>query len=69
MQKEEMNFGDVLQEVMEHLNISEQEFMQLQGLYMNNPQTSQILMQAQMMPAEQSAPKLTKQKTKEMFLD
>jgi DNA-directed RNA polymerase delta subunit len=44
MQKEEMNFGDVLQEVMEHLNISEQEFMQLQGLYMNNPQTSQILM-------------------------
>lgn len=38
-------------------------------IYMSNPQTQQILMQAQMMPSQsESAPKLTRQKTKEIFL-
>lgn len=64
-----MNFGNVLQEVMDHLGITEQEFMQLQQLYMSNPQTSQILMQAQLAPPDSAPPKFNKQKTKEIFLD
>jgi hypothetical protein len=70
IQKEEMQMGDLMQEVMDHLGISEQEFMMTQQTYMSNPQASQILMQASMMPSkDDAAPKLTKQKTKEIFLD
>ena len=41
----------------------------MHSMYMNNPQTSQILMQAQMAPPTSSdqKPSLTKEKTKEMF--
>lgn len=38
-------------------------------VYMSNPQTQQILMQAQLAPSQSdSAPKITKEKTKEIFL-
>lgn len=43
--------------------------MQMQQVYMSNPQTQQILMQAQMMPSSTEAPKLTKQQTKLLFLE
>ena len=37
---------------------------------MSNPQTAQILMQAQYMPAQgKTAPKLTREKTKKIFID
>jgi len=62
--------GDLLQEAMEHIGMSEQEFMQMHQVYMSNPQTQQALMQAQFAPtAGSGAPKLTRQKTKEIFLD
>ena len=54
---------------MDHLGLTEQEFMQMHQMYMTNPQTQQVLMQAQMMPAAgQEPPKITKQKAKEIFL-
>ena len=59
--KEETQMGNLMQEVMDHLDISEQEFMMTQQTYMSNPQASQILMQASMMPSKDEAPpKLTK---------
>lgn len=39
IQKEEQNFGDLLTEAMEHIGMSEQEFMQMHQMYMSNPQT------------------------------
>ncbi len=66
--KEEAAFGDTIQEVMDHIGISEQEFMMMQQTYMSDQRTAMILMQAQMAPAvDESAPKLTKQKTKDIF--
>lgn len=42
----------------------------MHSVYMQNPQTQQILMSAQFSPAQQQGPlKLTRQKTKEIFLD
>jgi hypothetical protein len=70
IQKEEQMCGDLLQEAMEHIGLSEQEFMQMHQVYMSNPQTQQALMQAQFAPAPGGgAPKLTRQRTKEIFLD
>ena len=61
IQKEEQSFGDLLTEAMDHIGMSEQEFMQMHQMYMTNPQTQQILMQAQMMPQGDNAqPTLTK---------
>lgn len=39
IQKEESSFGDLLQEAMDHIGLSEQEFMQTHQIYMTNPQT------------------------------
>ena len=39
IQKEEAMCGDLLQEAMEHIGMSEQEFMQMHQVYMSNPQT------------------------------
>jgi hypothetical protein len=39
IQKEESTFGDLLTEAMEHIGMSEQEFMQMHQMYMSNPQT------------------------------
>ena len=59
--KEETQMGNLMQEVMDHLDISEQEFMMTQQTYMSNPQASQILMQASMMPhKDEQPPKLSK---------
>ena len=70
IQKEEQLCGDLLQDAMDHIGLNEQEFMQMHQIYMQNPQTQQILMQAQFAPAPGAgAPKLTRQKTKEIFLD
>ncbi len=46
IQKEETMCGDLLQEAMEHIGMTEQEFMQMHQVYMSNPQTQQALMQA-----------------------
>ena len=68
--KEEKFCGDLLQDAMDHIGLNEQEFMQTHQYYMTNPQTQQILMQAQFAPASGGPPpSLTKQKTKEIFLD
>lgn len=70
IQKEEQMCGDLLQDAMEHIGMNEQEFMQMHQIYMSNPQTQQALMQAQFQPAAGSGPpKLTRNKTKEIFLD
>jgi len=70
IEKEEQKGMELMQDVMEHLNISEQEFGQTHGTYMQNPQTQQMLMSAQFAKAPGgAAPKLLKQKTKEIFLD
>jgi hypothetical protein len=43
--------------------------MQVNEVYMRNPQTSQIIMQQQLMPtASNEPPKISKQKAKEIFL-
>lgn len=39
IQKEEASFGELLQEAMDHIGLSEQEFMQMHQIYMSNPQT------------------------------
>jgi hypothetical protein len=39
IQKEEAIFGELLQDAMDHLGLSEQEFMQMHQIYMSNPQT------------------------------
>ena len=39
IQKEEQSFGDLLTEAMDHIGMSEQEFMQMHQMYMSNPQT------------------------------
>ena len=70
IQREELLCGDLLQDAMDHIGFNEQEFMQMHQVYMSNPQTQQILMQAQYMPAPgMGMPKLTKEKTKEIFID
>lgn len=69
MQREEMVFGELLQDSLEHIGVNEQEFMQMQQIYMSNPQTQQILMQAQMSSQPGDKPKLTRQKTKELYLE
>ncbi|TNV78405.1 hypothetical protein FGO68_gene14440 [Halteria grandinella] len=70
IQREEATCGDLLQDAMDHIGLNEQEFMQMHSIYMQNPQTQQILMSAQFSPAQQQGPlKLTRQKTKEIFLD
>jgi hypothetical protein len=69
IKKEEQSFQDLMMEIIDHIGVSEQEFMQVNQVYMSNPQTSQIIMQQQMMPTATDQPlKLTKQKTKEIFL-
>ena len=37
IKKEEQNFQDLMMEVIEHIGISEQEFMQVNQVYMSNP--------------------------------
>ena len=70
IQKEERVGAELLQEAMENIGLSEQEFMTTHQHYMYNPQTQQELMQGQMAaPAKGKAPTLSKQKTKEIFLD
>ena len=39
IQKEEQVFGELLQDAMDHLGLTEQEFMQMHQIYMSNPQT------------------------------
>lgn len=73
VKKEEACFQDLMMEVVDHIGLTEQEFMQTNQIYMSNPQTSQLIMQAQMMPQtpageEVQAPKLTRQRTKEIFM-
>jgi hypothetical protein len=50
IQKEEKTCGDLLQDAMDHIGLNEQEFMQMHQFYMQNPQTQQILIQAQFAP-------------------
>lgn len=72
IQKEEKVGTDLLGDAMEHIGLSEQEFMQTHQYYMMNPQTQQILMQAQMggdPTAAKTAPSISKQKAKEIFFD
>jgi hypothetical protein len=66
--KEEHVFSDLLGEAMEHLGLSEQEFMQMHQMYMSNPQTQQALMQAQLAPSGNEKVTISKEKTKEIFL-
>lgn len=40
IKKEETNFQDLMMEIIDHIGISEQEFMQMNEIYMRNPQTS-----------------------------
>ena len=40
IKKEESNFQDLMMEVIDHIGLSEQEFMQINEIYMRNPQTS-----------------------------
>jgi len=51
--REEATCGDLLTDAMEHIGLNEQEFMQMHSIYMQNPQTQQILMQAQFAPSAQ----------------
>lgn len=53
---------------MDHLGLTEQEFMQMHQYYMSSPQHQQILMQVQMMPAGDGSVKITKEKTKQIFI-
>ena len=70
IQAEEKMCGELLADAMEHIGLNEQEFMQIHGVYMQNPQTQQILMQAQFAPqAGKAEPKLTKAETKKIFLE
>ena len=70
IQKEEKVGTDFLSEAMESLGLSEQEFMQTHQVYMMNPQTQQILMQAQMaQPSNAGKPTISRQKCKEIFFD
>ena len=73
MQKEEKIGTDLLAEAMENIGLSEQEFMQTHQFYMMNPQTNQILMQAQMGggndPASRVAPSISRQRAKEILFD
>lgn len=45
IKKEESVFQDIMMEALEHIGLTEQEFMQVNEMYMRNPQTSQIIMQ------------------------
>ena len=72
IQKEEKVGTDLLGDAMEHIGLSEQEFMQTHQFYMMNPQTQQILMQAQMggdPTAAKTAPTISRQKAKQIFFD
>lgn len=69
IKKEESVFQDLMMEALDHIGLTEQDFMQVNEMYMRNPQTSQIIMQQQLMPApSKEPPKLTKEKAKEIFL-
>lgn len=69
IKKEESVFQDIMMEVFDHIGLSEQEFMMVNEFYMRNPQTSQIIMQGQLMPTTQDGPpKITREKAKEIFL-
>lgn len=69
IEREEQCFMDHMMKVIDHIGMDEQTFMMMHQTYMSNPETQQDLMQAQMAPVtpEGSAPKLTKQQTKELF--
>lgn len=70
VQKEEKLCEHLLGEAMENIGVSEQEFMQTHQIYMTNPQTAQILMQVQYMPQPgKGQPKLTREKSKSIFLE
>lgn len=51
VKKEEASFQDLMMDVVDHIGLTEQEFMQVNQIYMSNPQTSQILMQGQLVPS------------------
>lgn len=40
MRKEEQNLQDIMMEVVEHIGLTEQEFMYANQTYMSNPQTA-----------------------------
>ena len=40
VKKEEASFQDLMMEVIDHIGLTEQEFMQVNQIYMSNPQTS-----------------------------
>ena len=68
--KEEKAGTDLLTEAMEHIGLNEQEFMQTHQFYMMNPQTQQILMQAQMVGGDANtkiAPSISLEKAKQIF--
>jgi hypothetical protein len=44
IKKEEASFQELMMEVVEHVGLTETEFMQTNQIYMSNPQTSQIIM-------------------------
>ena len=71
MQKEEKVGTDLLGDAMEHIGLSEQEFMQTHQFYMMNQETNQILMQAQMGgdANTKTPPSMSRQKAKQIFLD
>ena len=70
MVTKEENAGTVLLgDAMEHIGLNEEEFMQTHKFYMMNPQTQQILMQAQMGVDTKTPPSITRQKAKEIFFD
>eukprot|EP00347_Sterkiella_histriomuscorum_P006804 403351368 len=70
VKREETNIQDFMIEVVDHIGLSEQEFMKVYQQYMTDPKTQQTLMQMQLIPqgGEQQPPKLTIEKTKEIFL-
>lgn len=37
IKKEETNFQDLMMEIIDHIGITEQEFMQMNEIYMRNP--------------------------------
>jgi hypothetical protein len=69
--KEEKVGTDLLGDAMEHIGLNEQEFMQTHQFYMMNPQTQQILMQAQMGgdASTKTPPSISRQKAKQIFFD
>ena len=70
VQKEEKVGTDLLRDAMERISLNEQEFMQTHQFYMMNPQTQEILMQAQMGGGDantKTPPSISRQKAKQIF--